>query len=416
MSEPGLPPVDVQELMREVQRRARTQQPDSESRSAEGVLHRLDEHIDLLSVPLASPRSGVGKVITATKRALARLLQPVLHRQTQFNMVAARLISETLEHVEVETARLARHLTRIEQQITDVAEQLGQCEELVQRRVERLSARLIHLEGSVHQPAQRSESLPEVSIAVQRDEEPPPAPRGHDRIDTAVAGLDQFAMQDRFRGSEEEIKARQRTYLDHFEVSGLVVDVGCGRGEFLELLREAGIPARGVDLDLDNVLHCRAKGLDVIHGDAFEFLEALPDGSLAGVFSAQFIEHFLPPRVVYFANLSARKLRPSGVALYETPNPECLTVFAHAFYLDFTHVWPYHPQVMNFVMQAAGFTDVKLLFSSPIDPAARLPQLVDDGVFGNQTGAYNRAAEFINRLVLGPQDYAVVGRRRANIP
>ena len=106
--------------------------------------------------------------------------------------------------------------------------------------------------------------------------------------------FDYAGFEERFRGSEEEIKERQRIYVPYFEGRNDVLDIGCGRGEFLELMRESGIQARGVDLDLDMILLCRDKGLDVSVDDAFAYLGALPDDSLGGIFAAQVIEHLHP--------------------------------------------------------------------------------------------------------------------------
>ncbi len=330
-------------------------------------MRALIEHANLRSVPLASSRRGVGTVLTTLRRAVARLLVPVLHQQTAFNRAVV---------VEMDEATL--RTTRLES------------------AVGRLEVQLMRLEA-------RADGTPLVSAS--GDSAPPPV-----RESTVV---DRFAMQQCFRGSEEAIKQRQRVYLDHFPFGGRVLDVGCGRGEFLELLRARGARAQGVDDDLENARHCWAKGLDVVHGDAFGFLERFPDGSLDGVFCAQFVEHFPPARVLHLVNLVARKLVAGGVAVFETPNPQCLAVFAQAFYLDFTHVWPYHPEAMTFVMEAAGFTGVRVVFSSPIDPEARFPALRDPSVFGKETDSYNRAATLVNRLLLGPQDYAVIGRKGA---
>jgi 2-polyprenyl-3-methyl-5-hydroxy-6-metoxy-1,4-benzoquinol methylase len=140
--------------------------------------------------------------------------------------------------------------------------------------------------------------------------------------------FDYVGFEDRFRGNEEELKERQRTYLQYFQDKENVLDIGCGRGEFLELLRECGIKARGVDLDLDMVLLCREKGLDVVMDDAFAHLTVLPDDSVGGVFAAQVIEHLHPRRVIELVRLCYRKLVPGGVLILETPNPKCLMVFA----------------------------------------------------------------------------------------
>jgi SAM-dependent methyltransferase len=223
--------------------------------------------------------------------------------------------------------------------------------------------------------------------------------------------FDYFGFEERFRGNEADIKGRQRAYVEFFQGSDLVLDVGCGRGEFLELLREAGIKGKGVDLDLDMVLLCQEKELDVIREDAFAYLESLPDASLGGLFAAQVVEHLEPSRIIELVNLCHRKLRSGGVLILETPNPVCLMVFATTFYMDFSHIRPVHPEAMRFLFESVGFEEVQARFSAPVEPSMRIPPL-SDGVAGAHTVAeFNRGIERLNELLYGCQDYAVIGRK-----
>src|SRR6188472_231332 len=123
------------------------------------------------------------------------------------------------------------------------------------------------------------------------------------------------------RGSTADVRERQRPYVDDFRGAAPVLDVGCGRGEFLGLLREAGIEARGVDADADMVAFARGAGLDVVQADAVAYLEGLDDGSLGGVFAAQLVEHLPPAALLRLLQLAARKLRPGGLLVAETINP-----------------------------------------------------------------------------------------------
>ena len=172
---------------------------------------------------------------------------------------------------------------------------------------------------------------------------------------TPGPSFDYFGFEERFRGSEEDIKERQRVYVEFFKDVEPVLDIGCGRGEFLELSSEAGIKAKGVDLDLDMVLYCQEKGLDVVREDAFTYLESIPDTSLGGIFAAQVVEHLEPTRIIELANLCYRKLQLDGMLIFETPNPICLTVFARSFYMDLSHIRPVHPEAMKFLFESTGF-------------------------------------------------------------
>ena len=223
--------------------------------------------------------------------------------------------------------------------------------------------------------------------------------------------FDYFGFEERFRGSEQDIKERQRVYLAYFQGQENILDIGCGRGEFLELLRKAGIKAIGVDTDLDMVLYCREKGLDIVQEDAFVYLETLPDTSLGGIFAAQVIEHLEPGRVIELVKLCYRKLRSGGVLILETPNPKCLMVFAASFYMDFSHIRPLHPEAMRFLLASAGFQDIELKYAGPVDDTRRLPSLPDIGLPGETMEAFRRGVERLNDLLYGYQDYAVIGTK-----
>ena len=224
--------------------------------------------------------------------------------------------------------------------------------------------------------------------------------------------FDYFGLEERFRGSEEQIKDRQRMYIDYFQGQEEVLDIGCGRGEFLELLRELGIKAKGADIDTDMVLLCREKGLDVVKEDAFSCLESLPDVSLGGIFAAQVIEHFPSDQIIRLVRRCYQKIRPGGVVVLETPNPQCLSVFARSFYMDFSHVWPCHPEAMRYLLESVGFEEIRVVFSSPVNSSLGIPPVADTRVFGEETDRFNRTAAVLNELLLGPQDYAIIGWRK----
>jgi 2-polyprenyl-3-methyl-5-hydroxy-6-metoxy-1,4-benzoquinol methylase len=223
--------------------------------------------------------------------------------------------------------------------------------------------------------------------------------------------FDYFGFEEKFRGSEEDIKARQRAYLEYFQEQNDILDIGCGRGEFLELLGEAGIKVKGVDLDLDMVLYCREKGLDVVQEDGFAYLDSLPDEALGGIFAAQVIEHLESAQIIELVKLCRRKLRPGGILILETLNPKCLMIFAESFYMDFSHIKPIHPEAMKFLFESMGFLNVELKFSAPVEPSKRILTLPNPEVPGTTVERFNRSLEQLNELLYGFQDYAVIGRK-----
>jgi O-antigen chain-terminating methyltransferase len=168
-----------------------------------------------------------------------------------------------------------------------------------------------------------------------------------------------------------------------------------------------------VDLDLDMVLQCQDKGLDVAMDDALTYLEALPDDSLGGVFAGQVIEHLPPYRVMELVRLCHRKLAPGSALVVETPNPKCLMVFADSFYKDPSHIQPVHPDAMQFLLEGTGFFQVELKFLAPVDPCWRIPPLA---VADIDVEPFNQGIERLNSLLFGFQDYAVIGRKGLGQP
>lgn len=272
------------------------------------------------------------------------------------------------------------------EEMKEIQERLG--------RVEREVRRMLHLLTSEQEG--KKENQAEAVVA---------------RSLTLDSTLDYFGFENRFRGSQEEIKQRQKRYVEYFAGREPILDMGCGRGEFLELLRAAGVHATGLDVNPDMFLHCREKGLNVVQSDVFTYLGSLPGESLGGIFSAQMIEHFPPEEIIRLVRLCQSKLKPNGVIILETVNPQCLTTLARAFYLDFSHRWPCHPEAMRFLLESIGFSDIRLEFSAPVDPGIKIPILQKTDLFGKDTERFNRAAALLNELIFGYQDYAIIARR-----
>ena len=497
--------IDVEQIMdriRENIRRRRGAAGDSpasenhlspfDSGQAAADLAYLHSGCDVRNVSFVSHRGVIGPLVVAAKKALRKLLTPILDRQVAYNAASARVTThlkewvgtldrqqaQAVQAVNTQMQALERSQARLRDEALDVQARLraevlalesrlrqevlatqSQLREDVlatqsqlredalaahsQLREDALAAQS-QLRGDVlaaqsrlrEEVADQSRALQEVrqSSATARErlsgaerklrrilhaletgqprEGRPETRAGEERPALALPELepefDYAGFEERFRGSEEELKERQRSYVQYFEGRENILDIGCGRGEFLELLRESGIKARGVDLDLDMVLLCRDKGLDAVRDDAFAYLAALPDDSVGGVFAAQVIEHLPPRRVIELVTLCHRKLAPGGVLILETPNPKCLMVFADSFYKDPSHVQPLHPDTMQFLLEATGFHEVELRFSAPVDSFMRIPLLQAPGA---DLERFNEGIERLNSLLFGFQDYAVIGRK-----
>ena len=224
-----------------------------------------------------------------------------------------------------------------------------------------------------------------------------------------------LAFENAFRGEPALIRERLAAYVPVFEGQSDVVDLGCGRGEFLDLLREAGISGRGVDLNQAMVEETRARGFDATCTDALSYLRQLPDASLGGIFAAQVVEHLQPDYLAALLEVAAQKLRPGGRVALETINPSCWVAFFESYLRDLTHVRPLHPETLQYLLRVSGFTDVQLRYSSPVLPEHRLqlaaipagadPDLVDLATSVNEN--VNR----LNGRMFSFQDYAAIATR-----
>jgi SAM-dependent methyltransferase len=297
-------------------------------------------------------------------------------------------------------ARLARPLWDDQRAFNDVVLKLvddlhGQLEAAVdERRLAELEERILRLE---RRPA------PAAAAATPAAGASTPSP----------ASFDYFAFESRLRGSVEDVRARQAVYVDDFRgAEGPVLDAGCGRGEFLGLLREAGIDAYGVDADADMAAYAAGEGLRVEHGDALAHLESLEPASLGGLFAAQLVEHLPPSALVRFLQLAAEKLRPGAPLVAETINPLSPAALRN-FFADLTHAQPLVPETLVVLARGAGFAEAETRFLNepPADERLREVELPADPSFDAARRALALNVARLNDLLFGPLDYALVARR-----
>ena len=219
-------------------------------------------------------------------------------------------------------------------------------------------------------------------------------------------------LEDTFRGSRDHVRALTSEYLpDVASVpgKGAVVDVGCGRGEWLEALRDAEVEAYGVDINRVVVDRCVARGLDVRHGDALVHLREVPEGSVRAVTSFHLVEHLSLDTLIGLIDAALVALKPDGLLILETPNPSNLNVGASSFYLDPTHIKPVHPQFLSFLLEARGFAEVEVRYLHDED----VPLLAATDLVGHDTDPARTQAlvDRINWALAGPLDYAVLARK-----
>jgi O-antigen chain-terminating methyltransferase len=218
-------------------------------------------------------------------------------------------------------------------------------------------------------------------------------------------------FEDKFRGSSEDIHRRVSEYLPFFEGARDVLDIGCGRGEFLALLREHGVPARGIDINSAMVEVCRQQGLDASDADALSYLRAQPDGSLGGLFAAQVVEHLEPRYLTAVIGLAFDKLRPGAPIVLETINPACWFAFFESYIRDITHVRPLHPDTLKYLLIAGGFQHVDIRYRAPYPEHDKLQPLAANTSLGTVVDTLNANVERLNSLLFTWLDYAAIGRR-----
>jgi 2-polyprenyl-3-methyl-5-hydroxy-6-metoxy-1,4-benzoquinol methylase len=229
------------------------------------------------------------------------------------------------------------------------------------------------------------------------------------KIQNSDVEMDYFLFEAKYRGSRSEIMDRQRQYLTFFLNKKNVLDIGCGRGEFVELLLQNNVDVKGIDILEDNVFYCSERGLPVTLGDALNCLTNVEDHSLGGIFMAQVIEHLNISDQIAFVKLAYKKLQPGAYLIVETINPQALIVYVESFYMDPTHTKPVHPLTLKFWIDAEGFQSVEFIYSSPVSEEFKIPKLND--VQDQNINQFNNAISRLNDIVYGNRDYAIVARK-----
>jgi len=208
------------------------------------------------------------------------------------------------------------------------------------------------------------------------------------------------ALESEVRGAYAEALARRRVYLPFIPRDVPVLDLHCGRGEWLELLRNEGIAARGVESNRLLAAECREHQLDVEQGEPLEYLARMADGSLGTITALRLVEHLALPDLLRLLDEVARVLRPGGTAIFETPNPANILVASRDFYRDPARRRPIPAEALRFLAESRGFASIQVLL---LNPAQESERLLEDG----ESAVTHR----FNRYFYGPRDYAVVGRK-----
>ena len=384
-----------------------------------------------------------------------RLLRPILERQQRFNTALLQYFAGDRERAGRAVAALDRlaaiqfgivdylgHLSRSDRDLEQFIGRVERTAGELRQSVDALERTTDALERTTEDVRQSVELATASTHGLKREVEQLRRPSAERPTDGGEAGradpggaapptpavpaagdLDAYqyiCFEDVFRGASEDIAKRQRAYLPYFEGASDVLDVGCGRGEFLALLRDDGIAARGVDTNAEAVERCREQGLDATRCDALGHLRTLADESLGGLFSAQVVEHLEADYLMRMLADARRVLRPGSRVVLETINPASWTAFFSAYMRDVTHRHPLHPDTLAYLLRASGFVGVSVVYRSPVPDAAKLRRAEIDpglaatpagGAFSALADAVNQHAELLNGLIFAEQDYAAIARR-----
>lgn len=228
---------------------------------------------------------------------------------------------------------------------------------------------------------------------------------------TEESQFDYLLFENRFRGSNEDIRNRQLKYLPYFENKQNVLDIGCGRGEFIELLLNSNVSAKGIDMTDEMVEYCQDLGLPVVKQDAINYLEKQEDNSIGGIFLGQVIEHIPFDSIIKLVELAWNKLMPGCYLIMETPNPQTLAIFNRSFYMDPTHVKPVHPLTVQFLTESVGFRESKIIYSGRVEKESALPHVQASLDSIQNIEEINNSIDRLNDLLFGDQDYALIARK-----
>lgn len=386
-------------------------------------------------VPPTAPQArGARRVLSRGKRFARRVVKRVLVT------VAPDLLAYR-NGLAVEVAALRQQVTEMVDRNAEHSTRLGMTEanrinlELLKGEVRGLEQRLREL-GFAFAPATglegagaRFAELREQINAIERrirygqvgdaegaqptpsspDTSDMPAPRG-DATGVTSELFNYVGFERRFRGDPAEVlSAQEERYADMLAPHGPVVDIGCGRAELLQVLAGRGVEVIGVDTDGGMVAEGRARGLRIEHTDAVSFLRSAEPNSLGAIFSAHVAEHLELDVLISFIELALSRLKPGGLFVAETPNPQSLIVLGNSYILDPTHVRPLHPSLFSFLCETAGYRDVRLHFYAPA--TGYHLGFVDDPHAPEWVKQLNENFRRLNEVLFGPQEYAVIATK-----
>ncbi|HKS26687.1 MAG TPA: methyltransferase domain-containing protein [Pyrinomonadaceae bacterium] len=361
-------------------------------KTVEASVERVAESVRQVDESLRTVKASLESSLEASLRAMEDSLNARLHASEDYvNAFKAMMESQhRLQHQQISALfREQRRLIDEQKELFDLAsarhaleQETGALPADMEEQLKQLSQKIEDLRAELARN-ERATSL--LAMSEERHQ-----------LDALYA-----SFEDEFRGDKREIKERLRYYLPFLREAGItggVLDIGCGRGDWLELLAEEGIEAEAVDSNRVLVERCRRSGFRVAQSDALLYLSSQPDASLSAVTAFHVIEHLPFETMVKLLDEIHRVLVPGGLVMLETPSPENLVVAACNFYSDPTHNRPVSAHTLKFILQERGFDSIHLQFIHPVEGSPF------------ETGALR--LESLHMWFYGPRDYAIVGSKK----
>lgn len=414
------PQIEIEPIMEQIRQQAKSnKKPNQESfdfaqdkgvqpMTLDELRQQLNEYWDVSQRPFTSHRPIIGRVIVWYKKLLFKLIKLPLCNQFEFNA----LVTQTINALAEDRARKeqVQHLfertdflfTELDKKIETIAAK----SQALYTKQQQFDATITNINNIALEDQSRvlqiDDTVKQIATKLQEERE----------------GLDihtYHLFNEKFRDTVDAIKQRQQIYLDYFKERTNVVDLGCGRGEFLDLLHEHNIPALGIDINEEMITAIQQRGLKAQISNLLEFLSQSPENSFDGIFSAQVVEHLTLPDIRRMLGLCYQKMKPNGVIIIETLNPLSFYSYSRNYLLDLTHQRPLHPQALKFLMQCNGFRNVEIKFTSAVTLEEMLQGIeIPKEINQDQTvawGKVNLALAQLNELFFGWQEYAIIAEK-----
>jgi len=356
-------------------------------------------------------RKGLlGRCIVKVKRKFAAflrngLLSEYLMGERQFVEHLVRHLNDTGRYVDARDESVEQLIRRLDDEkanaIFSLQRHVGEVERGFEQRLSAVDAMVRGLEGVIN------------NLGTYTNPRPPLASEAARPQAVVSPDVSYLLLENRYRGSEQEIERRLSIYPEIFrDVQGPVLEIGSGRGELQRLFAQSSISSYGVDLDAVMVNVANAQGCKTEYGDGIAHLRGLKDGSLGGIVAIQVVEHLTRDQLHELCDLAKRKVRPGGRIAFETINPQSLLALSSNYFRDPTHVWPMHPDTLGYMATLAGLRILETKMLSPVSANHLLKELPLDPTYtaaiADAVRRTNENIQQLNRLLYGFQDYCLV--------